>query len=90
MNVCTCGNITSNNPQSAYANHIFNNKHEYGPIKPTITLLQSTQKGRHMNVLEKYVIQFFQHNKKTVNEQMQKERNQLFELVYDLKLHTCT
>lgn len=64
--------------------------HEHGPIKPTITWLQSVQKGRNMNVLQKYVIKFFQHNNKIVNEQMQKERTQLFELVYNLQLHTCT
>jgi len=64
--------------------------HEYGPIKTTITLLQSVQKGRHINVLQKYIIKFSQHNNKIVNEQMQKKRNQPFELVYNLQLHTCT
>ena len=43
-----------------------------------------------MNVLEKCIIKFFQHNNKIVNEQMQKERTQLLELVYDLQLHTYT
>jgi len=33
--------ITSNNPQSAYANHIRDNAHEYGPISTTTALLQS-------------------------------------------------
>jgi len=42
-----------------------------------------------MNVLQKYIIKFFQHNN-IINEQMQKERTQLFELVYNLQLHTCT
>jgi len=63
--------------------------HEYGPITPTITLLHSVPKGRHMKTLQKYIIKFFQYNNMIVNEQMQKERNQLFELVYDLQLHTC-
>jgi hypothetical protein len=31
---------TSNNPQSAYALHILNNKHEYGPIDKTMNLLK--------------------------------------------------
>ena len=32
--------IKSNNPQSAYAVHILNNQHEYGPIEKTMTLLK--------------------------------------------------
>ena len=31
--------IRHNNPQSAYAQHILNNKHEYGPIDNTMSLL---------------------------------------------------
>jgi hypothetical protein len=36
--------ITSNNPQSAYANHILDNVHEYGTISTTTALLYSAQK----------------------------------------------
>jgi len=32
-----------------------------------MTLLQSTQTGRRVNVLENYVIQLFQHNNMNVN-----------------------
>jgi hypothetical protein len=32
--------IKSNNPQSAYALHVLNNQHEYGPIEKTRTLLK--------------------------------------------------
>jgi len=31
--------IEQNDPPSAFALHIPNNKHEYGPIKDTITLI---------------------------------------------------
>ena len=51
-----------------------------------MTLLQFAHEGRHMNVLENYYIQFFQHNM-IVNELVQKERNKLSELIYDLQPH---
>jgi len=35
-------------PQSAYAQHILNNKHEYGPINNTITLLKLTHAKCHI------------------------------------------
>jgi hypothetical protein len=35
--------IKGNNPQSAYALHILNNQHEYGPIEETMTLLKPPQ-----------------------------------------------
>jgi len=57
--------ISYNNVPSAYANHILANTHEYGPT--AVTLLQSTQKCRCMNVLENHVIQF-QRNNMIVNE----------------------
>jgi hypothetical protein len=37
--------IRHNEPQSAYAMHILNNKHEYGLISNTITLLKHINKA---------------------------------------------
>jgi len=36
--------IKNNEPQSAYALHILNNKHEYDPIKDTMTLMKHIDK----------------------------------------------
>jgi len=36
--------VRHNEPQSAYALHILNNKHEYGPISNTMTLLKHIYK----------------------------------------------
>jgi hypothetical protein len=52
-----------------------------------MTLLQLAQKGRCTNVLENNFIQFFQHNNMIINKRVQKERNWLFKLIYDLQLH---
>jgi hypothetical protein len=37
--------IRHNEPQSAYALHILNNKHEYGPINNTMILLKTYQQN---------------------------------------------
>jgi len=52
-----------------------------------MTLLQFAHKGRRINVLENYYIQFFQHNNTIVNERVQQERNKLSDLIYDLQPH---
>jgi hypothetical protein len=41
--------IKTNNPNSAYAMHILNNKHEYGTTNKTLKLLKQCNKGLKMN-----------------------------------------
>jgi hypothetical protein len=36
-----CSYIKSSNPKSAYALHILNNRHEYGPLPTTMKLIKS-------------------------------------------------
>jgi hypothetical protein len=47
--------ITTNNPRSAYAKHILDNQHEYGPIDPTMRLLKTCSKGNIMNCWENLI-----------------------------------
>jgi hypothetical protein len=49
--------IKNNNEQSAYATHILQNRHEFGPINETMKLLHKATKGKRMNTLENYYIQ---------------------------------
>jgi hypothetical protein len=44
--------ITPNNPQSAYANHIFANTHEYRPTDTTMALLQYRPTDTTMALLQ--------------------------------------
>ena len=44
--------IRTNNPQSAYATHILQNRHEYGPKNETLQLLKACNKGTQMNCWE--------------------------------------
>ena len=52
--------IKTNNPISAYALHIINNKHEYGNIEQTIELLKPCNKGVKMNCWESFFINVLQ------------------------------
>ena len=42
--------IWTNNPKSAYATHILDNRHEYGTKENTLQLLQACQKGTRMDI----------------------------------------
>jgi len=53
--------IKHNNPQSVCALHIIQNVREYGPLQDAMTLLQHTNKGVHMNMLEQFYIQLCYH-----------------------------
>jgi hypothetical protein len=44
--------IKNCNPQSAYAKHIIQDKHEFGPAERTLKLLKQCNKGIHMNCWE--------------------------------------
>ena len=51
--------VASNNPQSAYALHILNNQHEYGPIEKTMTLLKPL---KHPSLLTPYEHFLYNHS----------------------------
>ena len=63
-----------------YANHILQNNHEYGPIKQTMEILQKENKGKKMNALENYYIQYFIYHNSIIEEQAGAKLNPLFQL----------
>ena len=73
--------IKNNEPQSAYALHILNNKHEYGPIKDTMTLMKHIDKTTLLIPYEQLYIQSYQHHKQLIPEQHIIEHNPVFQLI---------
>ena len=59
----------NNNPISAYALHILNNKHEYGTAEETLELLKPCTKGTRMNCWEALYMQAFYQNNILIEEQ---------------------
>jgi hypothetical protein len=51
--------IKTNNPISAYALHILNNRHEYGTAEETLELLKPYNKGTKMNCWDSFYMQAF-------------------------------
>ena len=61
--------IKTNNPISAYALHMLNNKHEYGNAGQTIQPLKSCTIGNKMNCQESFYIHIFQQQNSLIDEE---------------------
>jgi hypothetical protein len=72
--------IKSNNPKSAYAVHILNNQHEYGPASNTMRLIQQCNINKHLTHWENLHIQEYSKKGKLIQEQATNNRNILYDL----------
>jgi len=70
--------IKNNDPQSAYALHILQNRHEYGPLKDTMTLLKPIHKSSMLIPYKQLLIQTFHQNGTLIPEQNCSKQNPLF------------
>jgi hypothetical protein len=75
--------IKGNNPQSAFALHILNNRHEYGAIDEILTLLKYIKHKPLFNLYEQYFIQTHHQQNKLITEQNPGEYNPLIQLAID-------
>ena len=78
--------IRNNEHQSAYAQHILRNQHEYGTITDTMTLLTSIHKTSLFIPYEQHFIQTYQYNGTLITGQNRGEQNPLLELAIDTGL----
>jgi len=78
--------IKNNDPQSAYAQHILRNQHEYGTIIDTMTLLKPIHKTSVLIPYEQLFIETFQCNGNLITEQNRGEQNPLFQLAINTGL----
>jgi hypothetical protein len=77
--------IKTNNPISAYALHILNNRHEYGNAEHTMQLIKICNKGKVMNCWKSFYMQMLQQQKLLIDEQKTNERNPLYALASFMK-----
>ena len=75
--------IKNNDPQSAYAQHIVHNRHEYGPIDKTMTLLKPLSNTSLLTPYEWYYIHSLHTEGKLISEQSSGDSNPLLLLVID-------
>jgi len=72
--------IKNNNPLSAYALHILNNQHEYGPLEKTTSLLKPINNNSLLTPYEQFFIQSFHKSGRLISEQNPGEPNPLLQL----------
>jgi len=75
--------------QSAYAQHILRNQHEYGSITDTMTLLKRTDRASMSIPYEQLFIQAYHQHEHLVAEQYMGEQKPLHQLAID-SAYTCT
>jgi len=71
--------IRSNNSQSAFAQHILQNQHEYGQMSSIMTLLKSLNNPSMLIPYKQYYIQTLPQEGKLIPEQYPGELNPLFQ-----------
>ena len=72
--------IRNNDPKSAYAQHILDNRHEFGPAHKTTELIQACNKRNETLDWENLYIQKYSTEGKLISEQTPHEYNILFSL----------
>jgi hypothetical protein len=77
--------IKTNNPASAYAIHILNNRYEYGTANDTLKLIQPCRKSKKINHWEILYIQKYRQQNLLFTEQQINEPNPLYELPHTIR-----
>jgi hypothetical protein len=72
--------IRTNNPQSAYVEHILKNIHEYGNLNNTMKLIKPINNPSKLIPYEQLIIQQFYHKGTLIPEQNCYDHNPLFKL----------
>ena len=67
--------IRTNNPQSAYATHILQNRHEFGPQNETLQSIKTCAKGKRMNCCQSMSIKNFHRKGMLIAEQLPYDHN---------------
>ena len=75
--------IKHNNPQSAYAQPILHNQHEYGPMDKTMTLLKPLNNTSLLAPYEQFFIHSLHKEGKLISEQNPGEPNPILQLAID-------
>jgi hypothetical protein len=78
--------IRNNNPRSAYALHILNNRHEYGPASNAIKLIRHCSTNIQLIYWENFHTQHYHRNGKPIQEQT----THVYNILYNLATYACT
>jgi hypothetical protein len=79
---------------SAYAQHILNRGHQYGPIEQVMEVAEQARKGGLMNIKESYYTDKFEQRKELIEEQKRKKekgkdnKSLLFKIAIEIGKYT--
>jgi hypothetical protein len=82
--------IKNNNPQSAYALHILQNQHEYGPMNTTMNLSKPYSTPSLLTPHEQFFIQSLHKEGRLISEQSPGDPNPLIQLAIDTSREPLT
>ena len=74
--------IRNNNPTSAYAMHILDNRHEFGSAEETLKLLKPCRRGTKTNCWEALFMHIHHKRNIFISEQQVTDTNPLFDLAH--------
>jgi hypothetical protein len=74
--------IRFNQIKSKYVQHILDFNHEYGTIENTMEIIRTAQKGKYLDVLERFHVYKASKSKPILNKQYGTDSNILFEDTY--------
>jgi hypothetical protein len=77
-------NIRLNKDESAFAQHVLNNQHQYGPMNIIMEIIESAKKGGIMNIKEDYYIYHFNKFNKLIEEQKHTKESNNQRNMFDL------
>jgi hypothetical protein len=79
-------NIRSKKNESAFAQHILNQSHQYGPMEQIMNLVEHARKGNVMNIKEDYYIYKFKQLNELIEEQKITKDNDNQNNLFDIAL----
>ena len=82
--------IKHNDPQSAYALHILNKRHEYGKITDTMTLLKHITNLTMLLPYKELFIKSYHYHKHLILEQHINDVNPMYQLILDVNNTSLT
>jgi hypothetical protein len=76
--------------ESKYAQHILECNHKYGKIEDAMEVIQTAQKGRHLDAQERFYIYKACKNKPILNERYGTDTNVLFDSIINIDKNKCS
>jgi hypothetical protein len=83
-------NIRFNKDESAYAQHILNQGHQYGPIEKIMEIIEQARKGNLMNIKESYYIYKYEQTEDLIEQNKKEKEKDNQSLLFEIAIGAGT